>query len=257
MEAHNKKSLDLLGLAPYGEAIKLSIEKGFEGAQAILSRICLPAADELGLLFQDKIRHWRLNNIIKIIQKAEGKLVFENDNLNLTAHPRVIKEIIDNGSWCDNDELQNMWAGLITSSCNELNNDDGNLLFVDTLKRLTVIQVRLLSYLCCNCTLSVDKNGLIFAKHIVLGLDDLLKITGTDNIHRLDIEFDNLASIKILKGGMLDGHAAGFTFNDPSEEMKAELEPSPFAIALYVRAQGFRGSPKEYFKLEYVGNNKT
>jgi hypothetical protein len=251
MDEENKKSVDIFGIAPYGEAIKKSVEKGFDGAQAVLGRICLPAAEELGLLFQDKVRHWRLNNIIKIIQKTEGKIDYQDEKLTLSAHPRVVKEIIDNGSWCDNDEIQNMWAGLIASTCNEKEGDDGNLLYVDTLKRLTVVQAKILNYICVHCVLSVDKNGFVFAEHIKLNLDELKEITSFDEIHRLDTEFDNLASFDILKGGPLQGHGAGFAYQDNEEELKADLEPSPFALALYVKAQGYKGSPKDYFKLEY------
>lgn len=251
MNEEKQKSVDIFGIAPYGEAIRTSVEKGFEGAQAVLGRICLPAAEELGLLFQDKVRHWRLNNIIQIIQKTEGKLDFQNDKLMLSAHPRVVKEIIDNGSWCDNDEIQRMWAGLIASTYNEKEGDDGNLLYVDTLKRLTVVQAKLLNYICVHCELSVDKNGFVFAEHIQLNLEQLSDITGVDDVHRLDTELDNLASFDIINGGALHGHGAGFTFQDNEEKLKADLEPSPFAIALYVKAQGYKGSPKEYFNLQY------
>jgi hypothetical protein len=247
MEDQKESSVDIFGLAPYGEAIKISVEKSFEAAQSILSRICLPAAEELGLMFQDKVRYWRLNNIIKIIQKSEGIMDFEGEKLTLSAHPRVIKEIMENGSWCDNETLQEMWAGLIASSCDKQDGDDINILFVNTLKNLTSNQAKILNFICENCRVEVDKNGFVFAEHIDLNLEQLQEIIGEFDIHKLDTEFDNMSSSDLLNGGAFLNHSRGFVFG--AEEIIAQLEPSPFAIALYIKSKGFKGSPKEYYNL--------
>ncbi|WP_286734036.1 MULTISPECIES: Abi-alpha family protein [Sphingobacterium] len=256
----NKKkenlTTDLLGVAPYGEAIKVAVEKGFGGAKAILSRVCLPAAEELGLMYKDKVRHWRLNNIIKIIEKSDKKIDFVNGNLELTAHPRVIKEIIENGSWCDDDSIQEMWAGILASSCNEKLGDDSNLIFVNALKNLTKNQVIILNYICQNCKIKVDRNGFLFAEHIEISFEDLCAILDTSNLHQIDSELDNLASNELILqelnvfGG---GHAAGFVFGD--DKITAHLEPSPFAINLFIKGQGFKGEPKDYFKIDYIETN--
>lgn len=250
MEDTKKNTVDIFGLSPYGEAIKISVEKSFAAAQSVLSRICLPAAEELGLMFQDKVRYWRLNNIIKIIQKSEGIMDFEGEKLKLSAHPRVVKEIMENGSWCDDDTLQDMWAGLIASSCDKNNGEDINILFANTLKNLTSNQAKILNFICENCIIKVDKNGFIFAEHIDLNLVQLQEIIGVCDIHKLDTEFDNMSSSDLLNGGPLQGHSRGFLLG--AEELKAQLEPSPFAIALYIKSKGFKGSPKEYYNLEYV-----
>ena len=250
MKEQNKNNVDLFGLAPYGEAIKISVEKSFKAAQAVLGRICLPAAEELGLMFQDKVRYWRLNNIIKIIQKSEGKMDFEGEKLTLSAHPRVVKEIMDNGSWCDDETLQEMWAGLIASSCEKNEGDDINLLFVNTLKNLTSNQAKLLNFICENCQMKIDKNGFISSEHIDLELEKIYEIIGVQDLHKIDTEFDNMSNAQLLNGGNFVGHARGFTFGD--DELKAQLEPSPFAISLYIKSKGFKGTPKEFYKLEYI-----
>ncbi len=74
----------------------------------------------MGLLLRDQIRHWRLNNIFKILNKAKGKIDFQDDQLQIKAHPRVALSIIENGSLIDNDEVQNLWAGLFISSCTKM-----------------------------------------------------------------------------------------------------------------------------------------
>jgi hypothetical protein len=250
-------STDLLGIAPYGEALKIAVEKGFNGAEAILSRICLPAAEEIGLMFRDKVRYWRLNNIIRIINKSENKIDFSNGQLELTAHPRVIKEIIENGSWCDDDGIQEMWAGILASSCNEINGDDSNLIFVNTLKQLTKNQVSILNFICQNCKIRVDKNGLLFADHIEVSFDELCSIIGSKNLHQIDAELDYMRSNELLmneQNAFGCVHGAGFVFGE--EKITAHLEPSPFAINLFIKGQGYKGQPKDYFKVEYIEPEK-
>ncbi len=252
MENKENGSKDILGIASYGEALKIAVEKGFGGAEAILSRICLPAAEELGLMFRDKVRYWRLNNIIRIINKSENKIDYINGQLELTAHPRVIKEIIENGSWCDDDGIQEMWAGILAATCNEKIGDDSNLIFVNTLKQLTKSQVKIINYICQNCKIRVDKNGLLYADHIEISFDELSAVVGSDNLQQLDAELDFLRSIELLMNdhSSFGGHGAGFVFG--KDTITAHLEPSPFAINLFIKGQGFKGQPKDYFKIEYV-----
>ena len=59
-----------------------------------------------------------------------------------------------------------------------------------------------------------------------------------------------MSSSELLNGGALVGHARGFAFG--KNELKAQLEPSPFAIALYIKSKGFKGTPKEFYNLEYI-----
>jgi hypothetical protein len=245
-------STDLLGIASYGEALKITVENSFKGAEAVLSRICLPAAEELGLMFRDKVRYWRLNNIIKIINKSENKIDFSNERFELSAHPRVVHEIIENGSWCDDEDIQEMWSGILVSSCNEKTGDDSNLIFINTLKQLTKNQVKLLNYLCENCKINVDKHGFLFAEHIEISFENLCKILNTKNLHQLDSELDFLRSIELLmeEKNTLGGHIAGFLIGH--DNITAQLEPSPFAINLFIKGKGFKGEPKDYFKIEYV-----
>jgi hypothetical protein len=249
-------STDLFGIAPYGETLKITVENSFKGAEAVLSRICLPAAEELGLMFRDKVRYWRLNNIIKIINKSENKIDFSNEQLVLTVHPRVVNEIIENGSWSDDEEIQEMWSGILASSCNEKEGDDSNLIFVNTLKQLTKNQVKILNYLCETCKINVDKHGLLFAEHIEISFKDLSMILNSDNFHQLDAELDYLRSKELLTEDLktFGGHTAGFIFG--FDNIKAQLEPSPFAINLFIKGKGFKGEPKDYFNLEYIEPKK-
>ena len=241
-EENNDRTGDILGIAPYGETLKLAVEKGFDAAEALLSRICIPAAEELGLLFKDKVSYWRLNNIIRMLNKSSKMIEFENDKLQLTAHPRVVKEIMDNGSWCDDDSLQEMWAGLFASSTNENYRDDVNLLFANTLKQLTSNQVKILNYACENCEIIIDRNNLVYANRVDLSVDELKRIAEFEHTYKIDCELDYLRNLELLIEG------SGFGIGE--EQLQATLIPSPFAISLYVKCKGSLLSPADYFNIK-------
>ncbi len=53
--ADEKSSVDLFRIKPLGEAAKIVTQAAVDGAGAFLGRICLPAAEEFGLLLRDKV----------------------------------------------------------------------------------------------------------------------------------------------------------------------------------------------------------
>src|SRR5262245_22227473 len=116
---NESKSLDVLGIKSYGDSLKIATQGLVDGANAILSRICLPAAEELGLLFRDKVVHWRETQAFKIDEKADKKLRSQPNFEQKHAHPRLVGAIVEHGSWVDAENVQEMWAGLLASSCTE------------------------------------------------------------------------------------------------------------------------------------------
>lgn len=142
------KSLDLTGVKPIADAANEATVRTFDAAEGFLSRICLPAAEEFGLLLRDRVSHWRTLNAAKLAQKAAAKLDEQPNADKKHAHPRIAFQIIEQGSWIEQDDIQDLWAGLLASSCTFDGKDDTNLTFVDLLSRLTASQVRVLNYMC-------------------------------------------------------------------------------------------------------------
>ena len=138
MNDSKRTSLDLLGTKPLAEAVHTVTKAAVDGASAFLSRICLPAANEFGLLLQDKVSEWRRSNAVKIAQKAEQKYNELPASQERYAHPRLLMQIVDQGSWIEDEDVQELWAGLIASSCTDEGKDDSNLMFIDLLARLTL-----------------------------------------------------------------------------------------------------------------------
>lgn len=237
------RSLDVFGIKPISEAANTAIEKSFAGIEGFLKKVCVPLLDELGLMMKDRIRLWRLNNILKTLDKAQGKLEFIKDNLELKAPPRIALSIIENASLNDDDEVQELWAGLFVSSCTKDGIDDSNLIFIDLLKQLTKSEGRIFKYACETAIKVVNKNGLIAANELLLSPADLESITLIKDLYHLDREIDHLRSVEII-----EPFGGGFNIQDVN--LNANITPSALALNLYVRCQGFDGDPVNYWNLK-------
>jgi len=238
---------DLIGAKPIAEAINTTVSKTFEGIEGFLSRVCAPALEEIGLLFKDQIRHWRLTNILRILEKAQGKLEYEDEKLQIKAHPRVALSILDNGSLNDDDEIQEMWAGLFASSCTKDGQDDENLIFVDLLKQLTTVEAKILKYCCQKGRKILHKNGLITADSLEITCEELFELTEIKDIHRLDRELDHLRSLELIGHGFGGG---GFSTED--EDLVADITPTALALNLFIKAQGFNDEPLKYWNGDVI-----
>lgn len=226
------KGLDIFGIKPVANAIDQTVKKSLESIEGFLQLVCKPAIGEIGLLLQDRVRYWRLNNVIKMLEKAKGKLKFEDGELRLRSHPRVGLAIIENSSFVDNEELQEMWAGLFASSCTESGSDDENLIFIDLLKQLTTAQAQIFKYGVENSRKIIYKNGLVVADELTVHCDEIFKLTGINNYHRIDRELDYLRSLGLI-ASLFGG------FSPENSDLIANISPTYLSLSLYVKSSRF------------------
>jgi hypothetical protein len=181
------------------------------------------------------VSSWRAHNAAEITSRAEKLL---GDQVHIHAHPRIVAGVIELGSWSDAEEVQEMWAGLLTSACTADGRDDSNLMFLDILSKLTVSQARLFQYICLHATKIVTPAGWISANHFSMTLDDLKRVTGLTDFHRIDLELDHLRAV-----GLLPELGGGFT-NDSTQ---ANMTPTALALQMFARCQGSITDPLSFF----------
>jgi hypothetical protein len=145
MSNKEKNSLDVLGLKSYGDAINTVAKGTIEGIGAFLGKICLPAAEEFGLLLKDKIAYYRTINLAKVIEKTKKKMGELNGEASGTMSPKVLKEIVEESSWVKDETVQDMWAGLLAGTAIESKESDDALIYTNILKRLSAFQARLVN----------------------------------------------------------------------------------------------------------------
>lgn len=108
---------DIIGIKPIAEAGQKVSDATVDGVSSFLKAVFKPGLEELGFLIHDRVRQWRLNNILRILDKAKGKMNFDGRELNLCANARVGLSIMESSSMVDDECLQDLWAGLFVSSC--------------------------------------------------------------------------------------------------------------------------------------------
>ncbi len=236
----------MFGIEPIGEAGLEVVKASIKGVSSFLEVVFKPGLEELGYLVKDQVRLWRLNNILRTLEKAQGKFEFDGKEINLTANARVGISIMEGCSEVDNEELQDLWAGLFVSSCTPDGKDDSNMNFVDLLRRMSSVEAKILDYACRNCNKYIYPNQLIVAEDITVSFDTLVKIAGTDDRYRLDSELDHMRSIELLlQGGSFADSGGGFTASD--ESLEANITPSPLALNLYFKTHSLGILPKVFW----------
>lgn len=237
---------DILDIKPESETQAETTKAAIKGVSSFLKNVFKPGLEELGYIIKDEIRYWRLKNILSMLNLAKGKMEFDGKEINLTANARVGLSIMEGSSEVDNEELQDLWAGLFASSCTPDGKDDSNMNFVDLLRRMSSVEAKILDYACRNCNKYIYPNQLIVAEDIKVSFDTLVKIAGTDDRYRLDSELDHMRSIELLlQGGSFADSGGGFTASD--ESLEANITPSPLALNLYFKTHSLGISPKVFW----------
>jgi hypothetical protein len=234
------------GIKPLAKAVEILAQRAVDAAEAFLGGICLPVAKEFGLFLKDKVHAWRTSNIVAIAQKAEQKMSENSIPLGYHAHPRLVSEILSEGGWADDAVVQDLWAGLLSSSCTETGDDDSNLIFTNLLASMTKLEARITCFTCEKSVPYVTRSGLVHGAPISIPIKALVEIAGENDIQRLDRELDHLVEIGLLvpRSG----------FHPDYDVTNARLTPSPLALHMYVRCQGSRKSPVEFFKRDIVNS---
>lgn len=183
---------DPFGIKPYGDAINQSVET----ACKFLEATCLPALEEYGLYLRDKVRNWRLENMINIILKTKKLREELGISEDARIHPRIMIKVIQEGSCVDDPDLQKMWSGLLASSSSKDGTDETNFIFVNVLSQMSSAQARVINYI-------VPESMSRFYKGepcnpIVIEISILKEISGLTDLAILDRELNHLGSLGLI-----------------------------------------------------------
>jgi hypothetical protein len=223
---------DLLGLAPYGEAIKVATEKTIDGISKFLNALCMPACEEFGLYLKDNVSSWRRKNAIKMLGCAEE--ITKTINIQGTVHPKTLHHIIEAASWEDNTEVNKLWSGLLASAIGT-GQDGGDQLYIETLKSISPSQCKLIIYGVNSCTVRDNEKGLLLSDPLTITIDEALSIVGYSDIQRLDREIDDLHRKDLICNGI------------DVEDLVVDIAPRPLAMHLISRCQNGQTDICTYF----------
>lgn len=117
----------------------ISIFTAIGGAQ-LAAKVLGPSAEYLGEGIRDVLAK-RQTNTKRILENAEKKL---GDKVSKPGQvpPRVIKEVIDEGSFCDDEVTLEYFGGVLASSRTDSSRDDRGVAMMKLISRLPTYQLR-------------------------------------------------------------------------------------------------------------------
>lgn len=117
------------------------------GGAKLVEKLLGPTADYVGV----GLKNWsekRVHNAQRIFEKATEKL---GDKINEpgSVPPRVLKEVLDEGSYCDDELTTEYFGGVLASSRTGISRDDRAASYLKLTSELSAYQIRLhyISYL--------------------------------------------------------------------------------------------------------------
>ncbi len=185
------------------------------------------------------IEEHMVRNLEAVLEKAKPATVAGlNDGLQMNS--RVFIEIAERASRIEEEDLQSFWAGLIASSLSEDGNDDSNLIFTQLLTQLTGLQAAFLKVMCEKVG---PKSAIpnLYKMPFSIPFDSLPPTIEHDHA-RISREISRLQTLGLLT-----------VVGEPSET-DVTVVPLRLACELYVRCQGSRKTPEEYFSESNEGS---
>ncbi len=118
----------------------LTILGGAVGSKELVQKILGPTADYLGEGMKDWTER-RVQNLGRIFENAKTKLAESIDEPGAVP-PKVLKGVLEDGGFCDDQLTAEYFGGVLASSRTEISRDDRGAAFISLLSRLSTYEIR-------------------------------------------------------------------------------------------------------------------
>src|SRR5712691_9549047 len=118
----------------------LAILGSAAGGAKVVEKILGPTAEYLGAGLKNWTEH-RIQNVARIFRKAAGKLGSDNDSPGAVP-PRVLKEVLDEGSYSDDELTAEYFGGILASGRSPSGRDDRAASYGRLTSELSTYQIR-------------------------------------------------------------------------------------------------------------------
>ena len=213
--------------------------------QDVASRVLGLTADHYG----EMLKNWVLKgqeNVGKIILKADKKLPKEKYQKG-SVPSRVFKEIFSEGAFCEDEVVQEYYAGVLASSKSEEEMDDRGVSVCKLISSLSNFQIRshYLMYGIASVeykeAYSTDRTSLMSIK--IKRLCNYLGLQESEKSQAiLEHVFFGLKKYDLIKPGPFISSEFRFEF-----ATQYSYSPTPSGIELFLWANGFGDKPVDYF----------
>ena len=197
-----------------------------------LCRICQSGAEEAILLLGGQLDPDHTETVVKIALAAENQLASEPDASRMRAHPKLVANILKEGSWSLNEAIMQLWTGLLVSSCTVDAPDDSNQLFVNLLIHMTPNQAKIFIHGCERALASEPGRETSPSASIVISTEEMVALTGEHNLSR------NAGDVAYLFYLGMIPKIFGSTYVDLES---FDITPTHLALELFKHCHGDRG----------------
>jgi hypothetical protein len=197
-----------------------------------LCRICQSGAEEAILLLGGQLDSDHIETLLKIAVAAENQLASEPDASRMRAHPKLVANILKEGSWSLSEAIMQLWTGLLVSSCTVDAPDDSNQVFVNLLIHMTPNQAKIFIHGCERALASEPGGENSPSASIVISTEEMVVLTGEHNLSR------NAGDVAYLFYLGMIPKIFGSTYRDIES---FDITPTSLALELFKHCHGDRG----------------
>jgi hypothetical protein len=208
-------------------------------------------------------------NLVAIQEKIQKRLGKLPDNAGNTS-PKLLKVLIEDASWEEDDSVQNLWAGLVAGEIASGNGSDDSVIYTEHLKGMSAYEARLLELVYSDDRIAdlIFNRGnsgteFISINHIDISIIDILNssprpldyivqnhsheiIISDTKHHMLAFGYVKPQLHSLVRRGLISSWEVTTYFND---EKYIRFEPSSLGLDLYMRCTGYKVYPLEAYVL--------
>jgi hypothetical protein len=215
----------------------------FRMAQTLefLCRICPNDTQEIIHLVRTGLGNIRVVNAVQIALNADAMLASDPNGYRMHANSQMVLRIIADGSWADEDWIQQLWAGLLATSCAFAEKDELDPDLANRFSQLAPIHIRIFKAACIKAEKIDSDDWQVVSKPLTLHVKEIQEISGVQSLAKIERDVFHLADL-----GLLEESVRSRSLMLPEE---INVTPSKLGLRLYALCNGHRGMLQEFYGL--------
>jgi hypothetical protein len=210
-----------------------------------LCRICQAEAEEAIHLLGGQLDAERTANVVRIAIAAEHQLNTDPEFESMRADPKLVANLLRDGSWAPDDLTLQLWTGLLVSSCSTDPSDDANRVLAELLVQFTATQAKIFILACERTLASAQASGNRVSGPVVLTPKEMVELTGVHDLFRNATDLAYLFNLGLIE--------KVFDFTSYHDVEQFDISPTLLGLELYRHCHGSR----ERLAPELVESAKT
>lgn len=217
------------------KAVEKLGDRAFDSIGYLGKLLLEPALTEAGGALGDTVAAWRLVRANALAEWVRKKLGGKRLPAGQFVNPKVLAAILERSSLEADDQVQEMWAGLLLSSASTGGEDDDNLIFTDLLARIPRAAAHVLDQFYSSVhVIDGPEEPTFDVSHRLKNVEQLdafiEQVTGFHEKAHRDRIFGHLRRLELISLGM------------PAPQV------TMLGLELYARVNGHSGDPVEFYR---------